>query len=139
MTATALQRTLALVFLVLGGWCVVAPRMVEALSIRPEHQVLNATSAVFIACFGAQAMLCGTLAWFARFTPTTFLAFGLVGSVPFFAFNAYFYFVEPIFTRWMLLDFVGNVVILACGVWGYRLARADLTREAAGAAPRPAR
>ena len=70
MTATRLQRTLALVFLVLGGWCVVAPRMVEALTIRPEYQVLNATSAVFIACFGAQAMLCGTLAWFARFTPT---------------------------------------------------------------------
>jgi|SRR4249919_1223793 len=125
MRAHTLQRILALVFLVLGAWCLLQPRMVESLAIRPEHQVLNATSAVFIACFGAQAMLCGVLIWFARFTPKTYLAFGLLGSIPFFAFNVYFYFVVPIFTRWMLLDFVGNVVILACGLWGYRLARRE--------------
>ena len=129
MQATTLQRALALVFLVLGGWCVVMPRMVETLAIRPEFQVLNATSAIFIACFGAQAVLCGTIVWFARFTPRTFLAFGLVGSVPFFVFNAWYYFVEPVFTRWMLLDFVGNVVILACGLWGWKMARVEAARS----------
>jgi hypothetical protein len=125
MRVQTLQRILAMVFLVLGAWCLLQPRMVESLAIRPEHQVLNATSAVFIACFGAQAVLCGALIWFAKFTPKTFLAFGLLGSIPFFAFNVYFYFVVPIFTRWMLLDFVGNVVILGCGVWGYRLAKRE--------------
>jgi hypothetical protein len=125
MRSTTLQRILALVFIVLGAWCVFLPRTVETLTIRPEHQVLTAASSVFIACFGAQAVLCGALIWFARFTPKTFLAFGLIGSIPFFAFNVYFYFIEPIFTRWMLLDFVGNVVILACGLVGYRLARRE--------------
>src|SRR6478736_6509859 len=125
MRVQTLQRILAMVFLVLGAWCLLQPRVVETLAIRPEHQVLNATSAVFVACFGAQAVLCGALIWFARFTPKTFLAFGLLGSIPFFVFNVYFYFVVPIFTRWMLLDFVGNVVILGCGVWGYRLAKRE--------------
>jgi len=125
MRAQTLQRILALIFLVLGAWCLLLPRMVETLTIRPEHQVLTAASSVFIACFGAQAVLCGALIWFAKFTPKTFLAFGLLGSLPFFAFNVYFYFIEPVFTRWMLLDFVGNVAILACGLWGYRLAKRE--------------
>jgi hypothetical protein len=87
--------------------------------------VLTAASSVFIACFGAQAVLCGALIWFAKFTPKTFLAFGVLGSVPFFAFNVYFYFIEPIFTRWMLLDFAGNLAILACGLWGWRLSKRE--------------
>ena len=125
MRARTLQRILALIFLVLGAWCVFLPRMVESLAIRPEHQVLNATSAVFVACFGAQAMLCGVIIWFSKFTPKTFLAFGLLGSIPFFAFNLWFYFFEPIFTRWMLLDVVGNIAILACGLIGHRLAKRE--------------
>lgn len=125
MRSQTLQRGLASIFLVLGTWCMLLPRMVEQLTIRPEHQVLTAASSVFIACFGAQAVLCGAVIWFAKFTPKTFLAFGLLGSIPFFAFNWYFYFVQPIFTKWMLLDFAGNVAILACGLIGYRLSRRE--------------
>jgi hypothetical protein len=125
MRSASLQRFLASIFLVLGAWCMFLPRMVEQLTIRPEHQVLTATSSVFIACFGAQAVLCGAVIWFAKFTPKTFLAFGLLGSIPFFAFNYYFYFVEPIFTKWMLLDFAGNVAILACGLIGYWLSKRE--------------
>ena len=125
MRSASLQRFLASIFLVLGAWCMFLPRMVEQLTIRPEHQVLTATSSVFIACFGAQAVLCGAVIWFAKFTPKTFLAFGLLGSIPFFAFNYYFYFVEPIFTKWMLLDFAGNVLILACGLIGYRISHRE--------------
>jgi hypothetical protein len=125
MRPATLQRLLASIFLVLGTWCMLLPRVVETLVIRPEHQVLTATSAVFIACFGAQAVLCGTVIWVSRFTAKTFLAFGLLGSIPFFAFNVYFYFIEPIFTRWMLLDFIGNLAILACGLIGYRLAKRE--------------
>ncbi|HET9024541.1 MAG TPA: hypothetical protein VFN64_08205 [Burkholderiaceae bacterium] len=125
MRSASLQRFLASIFLVLGAWCMFLPRMVEQLTIRPEHQVLTATSSVFIACFGAQAVLCGAVIWFAKFTPKTFLAFGVLGSIPFFAFNYYFYFVEPIFTKWMLLDFAGNVAILASGLVGYWLSKRE--------------
>lgn len=125
MRSQTLQRLLASIFLILGAWCMFLPRMVEQLTIRPEHQVLTATSSVFIACFGAQAVLCGAIVWLAKFTPKTFLAFGLLGSIPFFAFNWYFYFVQPIFTKWMLLDFAGNVAILACGLIGYRISHRE--------------
>jgi hypothetical protein len=125
MRSQTLQRFLASIFLVLGAWCMFLPRMVEQLTIRPEHQVLTPASSVFIACFGAQAVLCGAIIWFSKFTPKTFLAFGLLGSIPFFAFNWYFYFVQPIFTKWMLLDFAGNVLILACGLIGYRISHRE--------------
>jgi hypothetical protein len=74
-------------------------------------------------CFGAQAVLTGTIIWTARFTPTTFLVFGLVGSIPFFVFNFWFLFIEPVLNRWMLLDFAGNLGILVIGLWGWRLSR----------------
>jgi hypothetical protein len=134
MTPKTLQRLLGFVFISMGSWCALFPRAVEELTIRPEHQVLNATTEVFISCFGAQAVLCGFVILLSRFTSRTFLWFGLFGSVPFFAFNAYFYYVEPIFTRWMLLDFVGNLVILACGWFGFRVSsdtgRSSMTVQA---------
>jgi hypothetical protein len=123
MSALHAQRALALIFILLGGWCLLMPGQVEALVLRPEFIVGNATSALFVGCFGAQAVLAGIVIFTCRFTPTTFLVFGLAGSLPFFGFNYYFYFVEAMFTRWMLLDFVGNVGILAWCLAGYRLAR----------------
>ena len=62
----------------------------------------------------------------ADFRPSTFLIFGLIGSLPFFVFNIYFYFVAQIFTDWMLLDVIGNVGILACGLIGSRLKASEL-------------
>jgi len=115
------QKALALIFLGLGAWCLFFPATVEALTIRPEYRVGNATSALFIACFGAQAMLCGIVIYTSRFLPRTFLVFGLLASVPFFGFNYYFYFIKGMFTDWMLLDFAGNVGILAFSLLGYRL------------------
>ncbi len=74
-------------------------------------------------CFGAQAVLNGTILLTARFTSSTFLVFGLVGSVPFFAFNVWFTLVEPVLNEWMLLDIAGKLGILATGLWGWTLAR----------------
>jgi hypothetical protein len=128
------QKALALIFLVLGGWCLFFPAAVEALVIRPQYYVGNATSALFVACFGAQAMLCGTVIYTSRFLPRTFLVFGLLASVPFFGFNYYFYFIKGMFTDWMLLDFAGNLAILAFSLLGYRLC----VREASAAHPVPA-
>ncbi|MEO0981358.1 MAG: hypothetical protein AAFX03_01755 [Pseudomonadota bacterium] len=123
-TARRIQIALALVFLVLGGWCLATPHMVERLVLRPEHQHLTAASAVWVGCFGAQAVLGGIVIATSRFTARTFLIFGLCASLPFFVFNYYFYFVAEMFTDWMLLDFVGNTIILACGLLGWRTLRA---------------
>ena len=121
MSAKYVQYGLAFIFVSLGGWCLLFPQMVEGLVFRPAYQEMSATCAVLMACFGAQAMLAGVVIASSEFTARTFLVFGLLGSIPFFMFNAYFYFVIPMFTDWMLLDFVGNAGILACGVMGYRL------------------
>jgi hypothetical protein len=127
------QRALALPFLGLGGWCVVAPAQVEVLVLQPQFIVGSVTSAVLMACFGAQAVLAGIVVWFSRFTQKAFLMLGLAGSVPFFAFNYYFYFVRPMFTSWMLLDFVGNAAILGLGLAGWRAMRRDDARRSAAA------
>ena len=121
MKSRHLQNLLAFIFLGLGGWCLLFPLTVESLVFKPEYLVANQTSAMLMGCFGAQAVLGGVLMLFAEFKPRTFWVFGLVGSLPFFAFNYYFYFVVELFTEWMLLDFVGNLGILTCGLWGYRL------------------
>lgn len=126
MKAIHIQRALALIFILLGGWCVVDAPTVERLVLRPEYYVGNLTILLFIGCFGAQAVLAGTVIWTSTFRPSTFLIFGLVGSIPFFIFNYYFYFVVEMFTKWMLLDFVGNTGILTCGLLGYRLSKAEL-------------
>jgi hypothetical protein len=104
---------------VLGAWCLVFPGMVEQLAFRPEYRHGSATSALMMGCFGAQAVLSGLFAWFSRFTRATFLAYG-AALLPFFWFNYWFVFVVPMFTRWMLLDFGVNVVMLALCLIGYR-------------------
>jgi hypothetical protein len=119
--AVHLQRILALIFIGLGAWCLLFPASVELFVMRPAYYVGNSTSELFVACFGAQAILVGAVIYTSRFLPSTFLIFGIVASVPFFGFNYYFYFVRGMFTDWMVLDFVGNIGILACGLWGYRL------------------
>ncbi len=121
MKAIHIQWFLSFIFLSLGGWAMLAPDMVEALVLKPEHYIGTQASHLFVACFGAQAVLCGIVILMSRFTPHTFLVFGFFASFPFFAFNYYFYFVQQIFTDWMLLDFVGNIGILVCGVVGYKL------------------
>lgn len=115
------QRLLALPFLVLGGWCLVTPHMVERLSISPDYQHLSATSALFIGCFGAQAVLGGLFIAFSHWTKRTFAIYG-AALLPFFWFNYYFVFVVPVMTRWMALDLVSNLFMLGLCIWGYRTA-----------------
>ena len=125
LKARHIQVSLALIFLLLGGWVLFFPGMVESLSFKPEHYIGTEASRVILGCFGAQAVLCGLVILTSKFTPRTFLVFGLFGSIPFFAFNYYFYFVRGIFSDWMLLDLAGNIGILACGIIGYRLSRKE--------------
>ena len=120
MRAIHIQRLIALPYLVLGGWCVAAPHMVERLGITPGFQHLSATSALLIGCFGAQAMLGGLFIWFSRFTRTTFLVYA-VALLPFFWFNYWFVYKVPMFTRLMSLDFGANAAMLALSLWGWRV------------------
>ncbi len=127
MTPRRIQNVLGAIFLLLGLWALLFPGTVERFVFTPEYYIGSTTSAVMIGCFGAQAVLCAILILSATFTARTFLLFGLIGSIPFFAFNAYFVFVQPIFTDWMLLDFAGNVGILLCGILGWKAGRQKLT------------
>ncbi len=125
MTADRIQLFLALIFLTLGAWALLFPLAVEAVVLKPDYVNGDLNAALFIGCFGAQAVLCGIIIGLSRFTARTFLYFGLVGSIPFFVFNYYFVYVVPMFTQWMLLDFAGNLGILACGLGGWYLRRRE--------------
>ncbi|MBL0923404.1 MAG: hypothetical protein IBJ12_02920 [Sphingomonadaceae bacterium] len=120
--AKLIQRFIALVFLILGGWCLVSPMSVVQLTILPEHQAFTMPMRVAIGAFGAQACLAGLFVWFSVFTRTTYLAYGLA-LLPFFAFDWWFYFVDPLFNELILLDAVGNLIMLALCVCGYKLLR----------------
>jgi hypothetical protein len=124
VTPLLLQRLIALPFLILGGWCLVAPAMVERLTFSPDYQHNSAASALMIGCFGAQAMLSGLFAALSRFTSRTFLAYA-IALLPFFWFNYWFVFEVPILNQWMALDFVANVAMLGFSLSGYRLARRE--------------
>lgn len=97
--------------------------MVERLGVNPEYRHLSTTTALMMGCFGSQAILSGLFAWFSRFTRMTFLAYA-IALLPFFWFNYWFVFVVPVFSRWMALDFVSNIVMLALSLWGWRLSKA---------------
>lgn len=119
------QRLLAVPFLILGGWCLIAPHMVERLAINPEYQHLSATSALLMGCFGAQAVLGGLFIAFSRWSRSTFVIYG-AALLPFFWFNYYFVFVVPVMTPLMAIDLVSNLFMLGLCLWGYRVAPAKL-------------
>ncbi|HEX8300507.1 hypothetical protein [Sphingomonas sp.] len=116
----AIQWAIAAVFFVLGGWALLGPRSVIELTFLPQYRE-GAILPFAVACFGAQAMISGLFAAFSRFTKATFLAYG-IALLPFFAFNWWFVFVDPVFTHLGLLDAVGNVIMLALCVAGWRAA-----------------
>lgn len=119
MTPRTIQYAIAAVFFVLGGWCLIAPQSVIDLTVRPDYRPDDAIAPLLVGCFGAQACLAGLFAAFSIFTRATFLAYG-VAVLPFFGFNYYFYFVEPVFNELILLDAAGNLIFLVLCVMGYR-------------------
>ena len=116
------QLLIAAVFLGLGGWCLVAPMSVVELTVRSEYQNRLPLTAVTLGAFGAQAMLVGLVSATTRFTARTFLALGLA-MLPFFAFDWWFYAIEPMFNELILLDVAGNVAMLAACARGWWILR----------------
>ena len=123
MTVQRIQWLLASVFFILGGWCVVSPASVMALTIRQDYRTEHPLVLIALGAFGAQAMIAGVFAAFSRFTRTTFLAYG-IALLPFFVFDYWFYVVTPVFTVVGMLDAVGNLVMLGLCVLGWRAAGA---------------
>ena len=121
MNVRQIQSAIAAVFFVLGGWALLAPQSVIDLTFLPQYRQGTPILAFAVACFGAQAMISGLFAAFSRFTRATFLAYGMA-LLPFFVFNAWFTFVDPVFTWVGLLDAVGNIIMLALCILGWRKA-----------------
>ena len=124
MRVRTIQWWLASVFIALGGWCLISPASVLALSITPAYRSEAPIVQVLIGAFGAQALIAGLFAAFSRFEQRTFLAYG-IGLLPFFVFDYWYYAVVPMLTVVGLLDVVGNVVMLVMCALGYRAAGAE--------------
>jgi hypothetical protein len=116
--ARIIQLGIAAVFVVLGGWCVIAPQSVIDLTVREEHRSYTPLVLVTIGAFGAQAVLGGLIAATTRFTRGTFLWLGLA-ILPFFVFDWWFFAVTPLFNEFIMLDVVGNLAFVALCARGY--------------------
>jgi hypothetical protein len=66
---------------------------------------------------GAQAVLGGLFIWFNRWKRRTFLI-DVIALLPFFGFNTWFVYEEPILNRWMARDFGANTAMLGLSLWG---------------------
>ena len=119
MKRRQIQWLLAAVFFVLGGWCLVSPSSVMALTIRPEYRSEAPIVTILVGAFGAQAMIAGLFAAFSNFTRATFLAYA-IALLPFFVFDYWFFAVTPVFTPLGMLDAVGNVIMLGLCWMGWR-------------------
>ena len=120
MQPLTIQRLIALPYFILGGWSLLAPEMVERLTVNADYQHLSATSALFIGCFGAQAILGGLFIWFSQWQRKTFMVYS-IALLPFFWFNYWFVFEVPIFNRWLAMDFIANAAMLALSLLGWKL------------------
>ena len=121
MTARHAQWAIAAVFALLGGWALAVPQMVINLTFLPEYRE-GAALPFAVGCFGAQALIAALFAATARFTPATFLAYGLSLFV-FFAFDLWFTLVDPLLTPLGgVLDGVGNAIMLVFCWIGWRRA-----------------
>lgn len=119
MSALTIQRLIAAVFGILGGWALIHPWSVVALSLRPEYRGGEALAFV-IGAFGAQALIAGLFAATARFTAATFAGYGVM-LLGFLGFNVWFGLVDPVLTPLGAgLDALGNLAMLALCIAGYR-------------------
>ena len=96
MSAPAIQRLIAAIFVVLGGWALVHPWSVVTLSLMPEYRQ-GPGIAFVIGAFGAQALIAGLFAATARFTRATFVGYGAM-LLGFLGFNLWFGIVDPVLT-----------------------------------------
>lgn len=124
MSARIAQFYIALVFLGLGGWALLAPMSVIDLAITPDFRSNDFLTTFTLACFGAQAVMFGIMALVVKWRAAAFATFAVV-LIPFFVFNWYFHYELPVLTSIGLLDFAGNLTMFIACVIGWRAARSD--------------
>jgi hypothetical protein len=124
MSARTAQFLIAAVFLVLGGWALLAPASVIELAVTQGYRDSTYLTRFTMACFGSQAVLFGLMALVTRWSARAFLVFAVL-LLPFFAFNYWFHYEVPVLTSIGMLDFAGNVTMLALAIMGWRAAKAD--------------
>ncbi len=122
MTARLCQYAIAAVFLLLGGWALIAPGSVIDLAVTEAYCEDTYLTRFVMACFGSQAVLFGVMALAVRWTSKAFAVFAVL-LLPFFVFNWYFHYEVPVLTSIGMLDFAGNVTMLAAALIGWRAAR----------------
>lgn len=108
-------------FLGLGGWALFAPASVIELAVTEAYRDSTFLARFTMACFGAQAVLFGLMALTVRWSARGFLVFAVL-LLPFFVFNYWFHYEVPVLTSIGMLDFAGNVTMLACALIGWRAA-----------------
>lgn len=124
MTARIAQYSIALVFLGLGGWALFFPASVIDLAVTDAYRENTFLTRFVMACFGAQAVMFGIMALIVKWSSRAFAMFAVV-LIPFFGFNYYFHYEEPVLTSIGMLDFAGNLIMfIACAV-GWKAARAE--------------
>lgn len=124
MTARIAQYSIALVFLGLGGWALFFPANVIDLAVTDAYRENTFLTRFVMACFGAQAVMFGIMALIVKWSSRAFAMFAVV-LIPFFGFNYYFHYEEPVLTSIGMLDFAGNLIMfIACAV-GWKAARAE--------------
>ena len=124
MSARICQFLIAAVFLILGGWALFAPASVIDLAVTEPYRDSSFLARFTMACFGAQAVLFGLMALVTRWNAAAFAAFAML-LLPFFGFNYWFHYEVPVLTSIGMLDFAGNVTMLACALIGWRAAKAE--------------
>lgn len=124
MSARTAQFGIATVFLFLGGWALFAPGHVIDVAITPEYSQNTFLIRFMVACFGAQAVLFGIMALVVRWSATAFLVFA-IALLPFFWFNWFFHFEVKVLSSLGMLDFAGNLTMLALALWGWRAAKKE--------------
>ncbi len=122
MSPRLAQYGIAAVFLILGGWALLAPASVIELAVTPEYQDADYLTVFAMACFGAQAVLFGVMALVLEWTARAFAVFAVL-LLPFFVFNWYFHYEVPVLTSIGMLDFAGNVTMLVLALIGWRAAK----------------
>ena len=115
------QYLIAAVFLALGGWALFAPASVIDLAVTEPYRDSSFLARFTMACFGAQAVLFGLMALAVRWSARGFAVFAVL-LLPFFGFNYWFHYEVPVLTSIGMLDFAGNVTMLACALIGWRAA-----------------
>lgn len=124
MSARMAQFGIAAVFLVLGGWALIAPGNVIDLAFTPEFSENSFVTRFMVSCFGAQAVLFGVMALVVDWSARAFAVFAAL-LLPFFVFNWYFHYEVPVLSSIGMLDFAGNVVMLALAIAGWRAIRRE--------------